>query len=407
MANLQADSKGNFSVFFRWRGKPFCRSLKTKDLREAETRLAEIETLLYRLGAGLLTVPDDADIASFVVSGGRLSTQPGKIEEKTDESITLGRLFALYQGSVKDRANTGRTKKIHMGHLARIIGDEKRLPDLQLKDVQAYADRRLAEMHGKRLIRPYTVGNEIKTLRHVLTWAVRLKHSSAPITWEVGDVNLPPDPGKERFRTSKEILQRIERGGLKEDEIKRLWSSLYLTRGQLDECLALVRDNALELWVYPMVAIAALTGARRSEIIRAEVDDFDLKNGHWDVRELKRDTEKEFTIRMVPLHPLLNQILESWLNVHPGGRWMITKDGRQLKVDDADTHLAIALRGHEVFLHVTWHKFRHSVCSIMASQGIDQRKIDAIVGHVDERTAARYRHLCPMTNLDAVKSLLG
>jgi hypothetical protein len=74
MANLQADKKGNFSVFFRWRGKPFCRSLKTKDLWEAETRLAEIETLVYRLGAGLLTVPDDADVASFVVSGGPLST---------------------------------------------------------------------------------------------------------------------------------------------------------------------------------------------------------------------------------------------------------------------------------------------------------------------------------------------
>lgn len=106
MANLTADKKGNFGVHFRWRGKPICRSSKTKDLREAETRLAEIEALLYRLGAGLLTVPKDADVASFAVSGGRLPTRPGKIEDKTDESITLGRLFALYQGSVKDRVNT-------------------------------------------------------------------------------------------------------------------------------------------------------------------------------------------------------------------------------------------------------------------------------------------------------------
>lgn len=105
---------------------------------------------------------------------------------------------------------------------------------------------------------------------------------------------MPPDPGKERFRTSKEILERIVRNNLDEAQAQWLWSSLYLTKPQLDECLTYVRANASEPWMDP---IAAIAGARRSEIIRAEVDDFDLNNGFWDAPELKRDTDKEFTIR--------------------------------------------------------------------------------------------------------------
>lgn len=42
-----------------------------------------------------------------------------------------------------------------------------------------------------------------------------------------------------------------------------------------------------------------------------------------------------------------------------------------------------------------FHVFRHSLASIMASKGIDQRIINDILGHSTEEMELRYRHLFP------------
>ena len=42
-----------------------------------------------------------------------------------------------------------------------------------------------------------------------------------------------------------------------------------------------------------------------------------------------------------------------------------------------------------------WHVFRYSAASIMASEGVDQRIIDEVLGHVSEEMRLRYAHLFP------------
>ena len=53
-----------------------------------------------------------------------------------------------------------------------------------------------------------------------------------------------------------------------------------------------------------------------------------------------------------------------------------------------------------------FHVFRHTFASLLASEGVDQRVIDAFMGHSTE-IRARYQHLFPKDRKDAIGKLLG
>jgi site-specific recombinase XerD len=66
-----------------------------------------------------------------------------------------------------------------------------------------------------------------------------------------------------------------------------------------------------------------------------------------------------------------------------------------------------ALARHPKFRHIKgFHTFRHSVCSILASKGVDQRYIDKIVGHCTLAQTLRYQHLLPKGTTVAISQLL-
>ena len=54
-----------------------------------------------------------------------------------------------------------------------------------------------------------------------------------------------------------------------------------------------------------------------------------------------------------------------------------------------------------------YHVLRHSFIWALASQGIDQRVIDEVVGHQSEEQRKRYRHLYPGVMKEAVQSVFG
>ena len=53
-----------------------------------------------------------------------------------------------------------------------------------------------------------------------------------------------------------------------------------------------------------------------------------------------------------------------------------------------------------------FHTLRHSVASILASKGVDQRYIDKIIGHHTEAMRQRYQHLFPKGVKQAIEQLL-
>ena len=54
-----------------------------------------------------------------------------------------------------------------------------------------------------------------------------------------------------------------------------------------------------------------------------------------------------------------------------------------------------------------WHIFRHSLASNMASDGVDQRVISAILGHSTVEMERRYRHLLPGKTEHAINALFA
>ena len=54
-----------------------------------------------------------------------------------------------------------------------------------------------------------------------------------------------------------------------------------------------------------------------------------------------------------------------------------------------------------------WHTLRHSFASICASRGIDQRLINAWMGHQTEEQQKRYQHLFPQQQRQAIDAAFG
>ena len=211
---------------------------------------------------------------------------------------TLADLFARWREGAKKRPNTLRTILIHQEHVSRILGPTQGIESITLADLRGYCDRRAKEPGKGGKVRPYTIRKELRTLRQCWEWGHRLGVATAP-SWRVADLELEPDRGREPFRTFEENERRIKRGGLNEADQARLWQCLFLTGAEVAEVLEHIRENAKAPWFYPLMTFCALTGARRAEMLRSRIDDWDFQNGTVHIRELKRDKTKEFTMAAV------------------------------------------------------------------------------------------------------------
>ena len=93
------------------------------------------------------------------------------------------------------------------------------------------------------------------------------------------------------------------------------------------------------------------------------------------------------------MSPQLFKVLKSWLAQHPGGPFTfrldtyIPKSSKERVVavpitdEESSHHFETVLLGTKWEHLRGWHVFRHSFCSNCASKGIDQRMINAWVGH--------------------------
>ena len=157
-----------------------------------------------------------------------------------------------------------------------------------------------------------------------------------------------------------------------------------------------------------MVATAAYTGARRSELIRSFITD--IGDTSIVLRERKRMRGKR-SFRRVPLAPKLRTILNEWFAEHPGGTFTFCKmqDDQPvgLNADDARGYFRRTFGSGPWKSIPGWHCFRHSFVSNCAMRGVDQRMIDSWVGHQTDEMRRRYRHLFPDSEAAAIKSVFS
>ncbi len=409
MASLQVRN-GWFHLHFRYDGKQYSHALKTKDRREAEALRGSVDRVLLRLQNRELDAPSpNVDLAAFLLSGGKLSEDA----KPTALSLTLIELrdrFLQTHGNGALESKKLIMYQIHFRHLARHFGEAVKVASLTSAKLQEYVVKR-GEGRGKgnRRISPVTIQKDIASLRAAWNWAVRCGLLAG--TFPGRYLTYPKTDEKPGFQTWTEIERKIARGGLSKTEIRDLWASLFLTRTELVEFLAFAKAHALETHLYPMLAFAAHTGARRSELIRMRVDDVDLEADTAIIRECKKSRGRR-TTRRVPISRFLKSVLAEHLQNHLGGQLMFAQEGEgmgthELSPQDAYQLFRRLVRGSKWDVLKGWHVLRHSFISICAAEGVDQRVLQSWVGHLSAATHKRYTHLIPSREQQIIASVFG
>ena len=286
MASLEFDPVAKrFRIRFRYNGGTYKRSLKTSNRKDAQAVVERVEETIRLLERGRLEMPSNADPATFILSD-------GKRISATDESSkarTLGSLFKTYRDSLPPGAKEASTLKAedrHIKHLKRHLGTNCIVQNVTLNQMQGYVGQRLAESWRRKPIGPETIQRELSTFRYVWHWGVRHGHLKG--ICPIKGISLPKTDEQPPFMAWEEIVGAIDRGSLTRRQEHELWDCLFLRTSEIGELLEHVRTTASYPFIYPLIAIAAYTGARRSELLRLEVDDFDFRSGTVLLRERRR-----------------------------------------------------------------------------------------------------------------------
>lgn len=405
MAFLESDpATGVYRVRFRFGGREFKRSLKTTSERAALARVARIEETVALVEQGRIELPTNADIGTFFLSDGKLAGKP-----ELPKVRTLGELFEHYLNSLPEGAKERSTiacEKIHMEHLKKHLGSKAPLVEITNAAMQTYAAKRAKACFRGKPVQPETVRKDLITFRLIWNWAANqgIVSGKAPIK----GVYLPKSKEKPPFMTWPEIERIVVRGGITASEEAGLWASLFLTPKDIAELLFHVKRQALRPFILPMFVFAAHTGARRSEILRSRVEDFDFEADTVLIREKKKSKQKAMTYRRVEMSPLLRETITQWLGVHPGGANMICqRPGEEISPHEAVHHFKLTLRKSKWTRLRGFHVFRHSFASNLAAAGVDQRVIDEFLGHQTDEMRRRYRHLLPEQRKKAIAAVFA
>jgi len=393
MASLQQKGESWYCQFL-YQQKRRTLTIGKVDEAEAQATAARVDYILMRIRQKLLEVPVGMDIIDFIQQDGKPRAAASTAAPK---STSLSELRASYLATVGNGAledNTLYTAKIHLQHLGKTLGENFPLNTLGLPDLQRHVDRRRAKVAG------VTIKKEIDTFRAAWNWALRMDMTqgtfpSAGLVYPKGDDKLP-------FMTLAEIERRIRAGG----DADELWECLYLTHTEVTELLDHVQQRDISPWIYPAFVLAAHTGARRGEVMRANPADVDLTGAAITIRERKRVKGRR-TTRRVPLSARLREALSGWMQEHACSPYLFGRDKQMLSPQATQQGFERAVKDSKWQVLRGWHVLRHSFISALASSGVDQRIIDDFVGHQTEEQRRRYRHLYPSTQAEAIRGVFG
>lgn len=405
---------GSFNVAFRFQGLRFHRSLETNSRKQADGLLAAIDETLGLIKRGRIVMPDGLttdEMWQFVRSGGA-QTNLARVVKTIKQSEVWQRYLESFPVGSKAETSLA-TEKIHRDHFLAVLGDVA-FQSITPATLQQYVARRGKQkgLRG-RLIQPDTIVKELQTFRQVWNFAqhterivsgdnpvdhVRKGRGSekAPfqIFYDVVEQSQPLEAARDALQKAKGSDKAIAHLG---HEIAQIWESVYLDKDAVLDLLDYVAVTAIEPEAYPAICMVALTGCRRSEMMRSEKADWNFQLGCVAIRETKRKKRhKAGSFRSVDIHPRLAQVMRDWFADHPGGKFAIAKaGGKNLTCKEAVGIWNRTLRGSKWARLSGYHVLRHSFVSILAAAGKEQAVIDAFVGHQTDEMRQRYRHLFP------------
>jgi hypothetical protein len=162
--------EGVYHIRFRYEGRQFKRSLKTRSRPTAEAARHQIEQTLHRLHIGLISMPAGADPGEFIVSGGTRTeaVAAGPQAEALPATRTLiGEYLASQEHLLS--ATYRYSQGVHLRHLLRFLGDRADRPCDQLvhRDLERFLHERIGKSSAN------TANKERITLIQLFKWVIR------------------------------------------------------------------------------------------------------------------------------------------------------------------------------------------------------------------------------------------
>lgn len=242
------------------------------------------------------------------------------------------------------------------------------LPRLGSRKLSSIRPSDIDNLHRAVSVSTPTQANRcLASIRHVFNKGLR---------WQVCDNN--PTIG-----TEKNVEEHRERY-LSDEERERFLEALN-RRTETPSTLAL--------------RMLLLTGARRSEVLRAEWVHFDVLTGIW---TKPSSHTKQKRLHRVPLSPDAIEILKLARQATTGAYVFPGREGRPL--NDIKKLFASLLKEAQIE-NLRLHDLRHSFASILASGGESLPIIGALLGHTQVATTARYAHLMDDALRDAATAV--
>ncbi len=399
--------RGGYRLVFWYRCQRYQGAVKATNAKDADQIKARVERNLQLLQEGRIDYKPGNNLFALMVSDGKLNAKPHIMRR-----VTLGEFFTEFQGNrpTSKECSTTSTEDIHIKHLLRLLGEKTAVADIDDAKLQEYIDSRKVEKNRHAdPIKQITIKKELGTLSAIWNkWGLRQKLVPGPLL--LRGLDFPKKDEQPPFQTWEQIERKTK------DMNSDLWDSLFLSIRQVEALLVHVTNRGCVIrkrrrhlpYVFPMFAYVAYTGARRSEMLRAQVGDVEFARNEVVIREKKRDRSAKETYRHVPMVPPLRAALEQWLKIHPGGNSLFCKaPNKPITRAMASHYFRWAVDESKWAVIRGFHTLRHSLVSNLICQGVPERVVMGIVGHLNASTTRRYSHLFPSTVNLAMQSMLG
>lgn len=385
MATLMQSKKGWYYVRFSCRvqnqRRQFFRACRTKQRDKAEKVKARVDDACRDILLGRLSLPDKSvDLGQFILSGGNVLALQEKEKPYTFDDAVRN-YFDRLPLDAKD-ASSLKTEEIHVRRLRKTLPTQIPFSSYDRAVVEDYVKTRREGIDGKPVKRA-TITKEICTLRQIWTSAkdhgIQMGQFPTKLSYPK-DAELPPFETYARLSSSSNPN----------------WHCLVLSEQEILSVLSQIAALHGKGRIHAMLSVAAMTGCRRSELLRMQTHDVDFEREEITIREKKkRKARFSSSTRNVQMHARLIDTLKQWFVVrgnvaNPEELW-----GDKVKSYTATSMFAAAISKTD-FPHIRgFHTFRHSFISILANEGMPDSIIDTWVGHTTEETRRRYRHLIP------------
>ena len=166
MASIHRDKNiGIWMLMFRWNGRQYRRSCRTRDRTAARDVEARVGETIRLLKLGRLDVPAGAEPATWILTDGKHDKR--RSAQNPDES-RFGQVCENYVDDQIGKAeSTRKTEQVHIRHLTDVLGERTPIETIDFDEIQRYAKVRDRDKCRGRGISGKTIRMELATFRQI------------------------------------------------------------------------------------------------------------------------------------------------------------------------------------------------------------------------------------------------